>query len=174
MKPMTQKQISYARTLATEREQSEMFEAFMEQPRSVQEGSAFIKTLFTFPPVKPAPKQSAGLDISSIPAGHYAVEDEEGVVKFLRVDAPTKGYWAGWRFVKIQASDVYYKLGNQPPKGTYRGKAPVLLEAVLLDPLAASKRYGHELGVCGVCGRTLTNPESIAEGVGPVCREKFA
>jgi hypothetical protein len=31
----------------------------------------------------------------------------------------------------------------------------------------------HE-GSCGRCGRALTDPESIASGLGPVCREKAA
>lgn len=30
----------------------------------------------------------------------------------------------------------------------------------------------HE-GICSVCGRPLTNPESIQIGVGPVCRESI-
>ena len=28
-------------------------------------------------------------------------------------------------------------------------------------------------GKCSVCGRTLTNPESIARGMGPVCYRKY-
>jgi hypothetical protein len=50
-----------------------------------------------------------------------------------------------------------------------------LLEAVkviLGDPRAASKAYAQESGCCGVCGRTLTTPESLAAGIGPVCAEK--
>ena len=29
--------------------------------------------------------------------------------------------------------------------------------------------YGRELGVCGVCGRTLTDENSREAGIGPVC-----
>lgn len=33
--------------------------------------------------------------------------------------------------------------------------------------------FGHKFGVCMCCGRTLTNPESIARGIGPICAEGF-
>lgn len=40
---------------------------------------------------------------------------------------------------------------------------------IAADPKAAMLRYGRELGECGHCGRTLTNDESRARGIGPVC-----
>ena len=48
----------------------------------------------------------------------------------------------------------------------------VLLEAAA-DPLTAAIRYGKETGACSCCGRDLTNPDSIAAGIGPICREKY-
>lgn len=39
--------------------------------------------------------------------------------------------------------------------------------------LEEAKQFGALYGTCCVCGRTLTNEESIAEGIGPVCRGKF-
>jgi hypothetical protein len=39
-------------------------------------------------------------------------------------------------------------------------------------PLPADKiEFWHE-GLCGRCGRQLTDPESIATGLGPICRER--
>lgn len=35
--------------------------------------------------------------------------------------------------------------------------------------LDQAKAFGHEHVVCCACGRTLTNPESIAAGIGPIC-----
>ena len=32
--------------------------------------------------------------------------------------------------------------------------------------------YGRAFGVCCMCGRELTDPESVALGIGPVCRSK--
>jgi hypothetical protein len=35
-----------------------------------------------------------------------------------------------------------------------------------------SRAYGIRSGKCGICGRKLTTPESLAYGIGPVCRDK--
>lgn len=34
--------------------------------------------------------------------------------------------------------------------------------------------YGKLIGVCVCCGRTLTDPDSISLGLGPICRNKYA
>lgn len=39
--------------------------------------------------------------------------------------------------------------------------------------LEEAKSFGALYGTCCVCGRTLTNEESIAAGIGPVCAGKF-
>lgn len=39
--------------------------------------------------------------------------------------------------------------------------------------LEQAKAFGRETGVCCVCGRTLTDPDSIAAGIGPVCATRF-
>lgn len=41
------------------------------------------------------------------------------------------------------------------------------------DPMAAAIAYGKEFGICACCGRELTNPESIAKGIGPICATRF-
>lgn len=46
------------------------------------------------------------------------------------------------------------------------------LYVLIGDPRAAAAAYGMSSGHCGLCGRTLTVPESIAAGIGPVCMEK--
>lgn len=39
--------------------------------------------------------------------------------------------------------------------------------------LAQAARFGHLHGVCMVCCRALTDPESVKNGIGPTCRKKF-
>jgi hypothetical protein len=46
------------------------------------------------------------------------------------------------------------------------------VKVLLGDPKAASKAYAKESECCGVCNRELTNPESLARLMGPVCAEK--
>jgi hypothetical protein len=48
----------------------------------------------------------------------------------------------------------------------------VLTEAAT-DPLTAAIRYGKVSGECSCCGRELTDPQSIARGIGPICATKF-
>lgn len=103
---------------------------------------------------------------ASVPAGRYALDNGNGSVRFYRVDVPTEGKWAGYTFVKVQASDDEFNVKN-------RTEREAILARIAVDPQAASRLYGTELGVCGVCGRTLTNDESRAAGIGPVCAAKF-
>ena len=42
-----------------------------------------------------------------------------------------------------------------------------------LMTLEEARDYGVRHGVCAACGRTLTNPESIEYGIGPVCRTRY-
>lgn len=123
-----------------------------------------------------------GRDLTVLPIGrtYAAVDNESGGVTFLIFDhcgpkdrwgMPSK--WAGWVFVKQQVSDEERKLGSQRPGSTYIGQWPNLIDKVLADVQAAVIRYGKELGVCGVCGKTLTNAESREQGIGPVCLAKL-
>lgn len=103
--------------------------------------------------------------IPDVPAGRYAVENDEGHLAFYVIDRPTEGRWAGHTFVKVQASDELHKLPIPAAKG--------VLAKIAKDPKAASIRYGRELGQCGVCGRTLTDEASRAAGIGPICAQSF-
>ena len=47
------------------------------------------------------------------------------------------------------------------------------LRDALVDPLAGAVAYGRETGSCSCCGRELTDPVSIAAGIGPICATKF-
>jgi len=41
------------------------------------------------------------------------------------------------------------------------------------DPASAAIAYGKEFGKCAVCARELTDAESIARGIGPVCASRY-
>ena len=45
--------------------------------------------------------------------------------------------------------------------------------AAAADPFNACVKFGRETGACSVCGRTLTDPESVQRGIGPICAQKF-
>jgi len=103
------------------------------------------------------------------PEGRYAILVDD-VTKFYKIDAPLEGKWAGYVFVKVQASDELHPIRSRDSR-----------EAIINDIIdqgwkESLLRYGREIGRCGHCGRTLTNEESRAYGIGPVCRRdpKFA
>ena len=41
------------------------------------------------------------------------------------------------------------------------------------DPIGSAIRYGRATGRCACCGLTLTNAESVARGIGPICASNF-
>lgn len=47
-----------------------------------------------------------------------------------------------------------------------------IIEAAM-DPQAAAKAYGRREGRCSMCGRPLTNGESIDMAMGPICAGRF-
>jgi hypothetical protein len=65
------------------------------------------------------------------------------------------------------------------PDGSFRrfSKCTSEVFAVLQDVerrgLEAVQEIGRATGRCCVCSRTLTNEDSIAAGIGPVCAERF-
>ena len=45
--------------------------------------------------------------------------------------------------------------------------------AAATNPEAAAIAYGKQFGKCSVCARELSDPESVARGIGPICAEKY-
>ena len=126
----------------------------------------------------PDPEQT-DLDLSVLPYGTYrfAAEDATGELRFVRVDLipetdedgrPRK--WGGNIYVTWASGG---RLGRQVKGSRYAGREAVTLRNVLADPAAAARRYGLEIGECSVCARGLTDPESRANGIGPVCGRRF-
>lgn len=106
-------------------------------------------------------------DPTTVPAGRYALT-EDGETAFYQVDRPTKGRWDGWTFVNLihPGGDRIRQI-----KGGERGKALALLA---INPTSYSAEYGKHTGTCGVCARLLSDPESVARGIGPVCASRLA
>ena len=108
--------------------------------------------------------QDAG-DQVVVADGRYAIVIADKL-RFFGVNTPTEGRWAKFTFV-----NEIFGGGN---KVAIRNKA--LRQAVLAgiaDDEGALARFGQELGICGNCGRSLTDEESRALGIGPVCRQNL-
>lgn len=107
----------------------------------------------------------ARLLLPNVPTSYYATKGYMGLWEFYRVDRPQTGKWAGYIFVKRQASDDFY-----PVKGA---NALAVIAKIAADPSKAVRDYGHQLGRCGICHRTLTVAASIEAGIGPVCASRL-
>ena len=111
--------------------------------------------------LKAAAKVAAPAAPVIVEDGRYAVE-EDGVLRFFKVK---NGRRPGFVFLDIQASDEWHKISNVT-------RIRKIVALIAEDPKAAMVRYGHELGECGRCGRTLTDEASRAAGIGPICIDK--
>ena len=82
---------------------------------------------------------------------------------------------AGHLYVK---ADGEY-LGKITPAGVFvkayntTDEQVELIKNIGEQPLEEAKRYGRVTGSCSVCGRELTNKDSIEAGIGPICAEAF-
>lgn len=99
-----------------------------------------------------------------------------------KVPAPEGMHAYGGMIWKVQAAvngsgRVYAKALEEDGDGGWTftyvpGAVRNLSERTLLS-LDEAKKFGALYGTCCVCARTLTNEESIAAGIGPICAEKF-
>lgn len=65
---------------------------------------------------------------------------------------------------------------KRPDMPMIRDTEPEELEHLLdflRNPRPFIAESGRETGICLMCGRELTDPASIAEGIGPVCAGKL-
>jgi len=98
-----------------------------------------------------------------IPRGSYALmtPDAKNETTFYRLWIGDRG---GWRLYLLHGPDRT-ELG--------RKAAINVLGKIAENPAEAASRYGLLIGACGICNRRLTNDESRARGIGPVCAERF-
>lgn len=80
--------------------------------------------------------------------------------------------------VYVTTPDDLY-LGKITPAGKFQpsrdcsAEAKAQVVAIAGDVLAAAVLYGKQTGRCSCCGRELTDPVSVANGIGPICASKF-
>lgn len=132
---------------------------------SAKQISGVIDTLKPIAAAKNLQAAKAAAPTTDLPAGRYAVEGLDGTVMKFQVDKPTTGKWAGWTFLRNLATGEAIRDRDE--------KAAVLAELEAAGLLESAKLYGKVTGECGICHKTLTNPDSIAAGIGPICAGKF-
>lgn len=89
--------------------------------------------------------------------------------------APDNGKNAGAVYVKDDEGTYLGKIANEKFQKSYdcsEDRAAAVL-AACADPEQAAIAFGKEFGVCSICSRTLTDPDSIERGIGPICSDNF-
>lgn len=85
--------------------------------------------------------------------------------------APDSGANPGALYVKTVEADYLGKLVGIEYRGNQIAVPP--LKVIAENPLEAAVRYGRATGRCACCGRELSDPKSIALGIGPICADKW-
>lgn len=131
-----------------------------------QEATGVIDALLELP----KPKSSFQRKKKSWPHiddGRYAIMID-GTLKFFRVKNGSGDRWDGFMFLDAGRGGPHGDLEWTPIRDlTYKR---TVLEQIAKNPEAAGRRFGQEVGVCYVCGRSLTDEISRRLGIGPICR----
>lgn len=106
---------------------------------------------------------------ADIATGYYALQVSPALVLFYRVSQGKAGTkWAGRTFLdRVHGAPGDFK--RVPVRGI---SAQSTLDHIASDTEGAASLFGRAHGVCGLCMSPLTDPESIARGIGPVCAAK--
>lgn len=126
---------------------------------------------------KAAPKPM--LDMSKLAAAFEAARVKGLKKPILRFEgftaslAPSAGRNAGAIYLKDGSTYLGKIVGGQfTPSYSAADAAKDIVakvQAVMADPVAAAVAYGRSTGQCSCCGRKLTDPVSVANGIGPIC-----
>ena len=167
VKPASEKQIAFLESLRASRTphiEAAAVKAWAEQAGS-KAVSAKIDELKAMPKAAPAKGQQHAEEPAD---GIYYVPEAEGPGHIFKVYKMVHG--SGRQGCKRLVHD-----GDQEGRFEYMGLAvkhlPVEAKAMSLEE---AKAFGRLYGFCVRCGRTLTDEESIAAGIGPVCSGKWA
>lgn len=89
--------------------------------------------------------------------------------------APATGKNPGAVYIKNYANEYLGKIAGGEFRKAFACDAVTEAAVVetMADPLAAAIAYGKRMGDCSICGRTLSDPVSVAAGIGPICAAKF-
>lgn len=129
-----------------------------------------LKATAVNPHAAPAATAPSTAGLAGVPEGRYALESTGDGVKFVQVDRPTEGKWAGWLFVS-------YLSGapgdwNQYPVKDRAAKAALLARITDAGVEASARLFGLKTQTCGFCSSALSLHQSRAAGYGAHCAGK--
>lgn len=105
-------------------------------------------------------KERSTSPLELVPDGRYAIDKGDDHIVFYRV----KRYESGAYTVSVQASDETHRLDRKAAR-------TVLQQIVDAGIKESAILYGLKLGVCSICGRSLTKKASRDRGMGDKCAD---
>ena len=104
-----------------------------------------------------------------MPEGRYAI-NHDGQWRFYEVTRSERPRWKGYTFIKqlVGAPGSWNKVDLKSPHRRY-----AVLDLIEPNYKRAMLDFGLQSGVCGRCGSPLSDPQSIADGIGPKCKSKM-
>ena len=155
--PATEKQFNYLISLANAREVGDpkIVVAFLHQQQDEgkltrQMASQFIESW----KVKPQ---------RALVTGYYSLHTPSGVIHYIHL------------VENRQKTGTYTKvLVGDPPKWTYDNSFKDRLHEAHKMTAEEIAHFGHITRRCLICAAELTDPDSVARGVGPVCAKRIA
>ena len=104
------------------------------------------------------------------------------VTRPVRVEAPLGIYRVDETIYCVrkarQSERVYaYQLittEGENPRWDYVAGKVFDLKVENMISLEVAQQYGRQTGICCICGRFLTDAESVTKGIGPVCERKYS
>jgi hypothetical protein len=158
---ITPKQLAYLGSLVADRVVPDGVDGGSLETLTKRDAGNLISQLLT-QPFKP---KGEGVP-ASIPDARYAFMNDEGNPVFFRVKTSKTN---GVRYVdRVLGSPGDFRYVKMSKTAIAR-----CINKIKDDPALYSMMFGVMVGYCGVCGSPLTDPNSIAMGIGPVCAVKY-
>lgn len=161
-RPATEKQISFIKSLIAERDVSEL-ELNRYRTLVREQGTKGASRVIDL--LKATPRKIGQEPVTVAPEGMHKVGD-----RIFKVQRAVHGSGNLYAKELVQAGPDAFEDGF---KFEYSPGIIRILNDSTLMTIEEAKRFGALYGTCCVCGRTLTDENSIAEGIGPVCAKKF-
>lgn len=125
------------------------------------------------PPATPPPSNvqtpATRTNVVLPPVGRYAMQEIDPITKELI-----------WKFYVVTQSRrntslrfMQEQYGDNKRSVPYT-KLDLVCTIINSNPQFHMEQYGKQIGRCGKCGRTLTDPESIERGIGPECWSRMS
>lgn len=155
--PASERQVDYLRSLLASRVAGDDFRADI--TARLDDGTLDSRSASrAIDALRAAPKVAARV-MPDLPVGMYRTGD--GTIYRIHESRES-----GRHYAKRMEWDM---LMEDKPRFVYDRGAIMRLTLDDRMTLSEAKAWGVETGFCCVCGAFLTDPKSVAEGIGPVC-----